>query len=360
MSLRTSPSNFSTSSNGFKMESIRISAGSASLLGLQSLKMEILPTCVHLLQYSPMGCSANCAFCPQARQSIIGNKRWLSRVSWPRFPWNSVKTRIQEAFQKGICLRVCLQTVLCNSWIDDMVHTARDLLQDEPVPMSIAMTPVNRQTMEILHDIGVDRIGIALDASSKGIFSNIKGRNISGPFRWENHLDALQEALEVFGKGRVTTHLIVGLGETEKQFTRFMQEIHDQNITLGLFAFTPIRGTALALHPRPTIECYRRMQLARFLITRGFKKVDDFSFDKVTGKITGWGMERAKIEQIVRESKGRMFETTGCPGCNRPFYTSKPGGTIYNHPAPLSNQDITSAIKVLFQEEIHDGDDLDC
>ncbi|MHA1527027.1 MAG: hypothetical protein ACTSQD_08340 [Promethearchaeota archaeon] len=31
--------------------------------------------------------------------------------------------------------------------------------------------------------------------------------------------------------------------------------------------------------------------------------------------------------------------TSGCPGCNRPFYTSRPSGTIYNFPRALTENE---------------------
>ena len=33
------------------------------------------------------------------------------------------------------------------------------------------------------------------------------------------------------------------------------------------------------------------------------------------------------------------FFTSGCPGCNRPYYTSKPSGPIYNYPRMLKEKE---------------------
>ena len=52
----------------------------------------------------------------------------------------------------------------------------------------------------------------------------------------------LSEALEVFGKGNVSTHIIVGLGETEKEAAQVIQRCVDMGVLPALFAFTPIRG----------------------------------------------------------------------------------------------------------------------
>jgi len=40
------------------------------------------------------------------------------------------------------------------------------------------------------------------------------------------------------------------------------------------------------------------------------------------------------LKNIIENSN--TFMTTGCPGCNRPYYTSKPSGPIYNYPRNLN------------------------
>ena len=66
-------------------EKIRVSIGSATILGLTKNIMDAKPTTTYLLTYRPEKCSANCGFCPQARMSK-GRADMLSRVTWPPFP----------------------------------------------------------------------------------------------------------------------------------------------------------------------------------------------------------------------------------------------------------------------------------
>ncbi len=83
----------------------------------------------------------------------------------------------------------------------------------------------------------------------------------------------LNEALEVFGKGNVSTHVIVGLGETEKEAVEVIQRCVDMGVLPALFAFTPVRGTALEAKSPPKLESYRRVQLARYLIVNGKARI---------------------------------------------------------------------------------------
>ena len=72
--------------------------------------------------------------------------------------------------------------------------------------------------------------------------------------------------------GRVTTHLIVGLGETETEMADRLASCIDRHITVGLFAFTPIKGTAWGSRTAPPIGSYRRIQVAHHLLRLGYDR----------------------------------------------------------------------------------------
>ena len=124
----------------------------------------------------------------------------------------------------------------------------------------------------------MDRIGIALDAATEKLFSEVKGSAAGGPYNWEDQFKLLREAVEVFGKENVSTHLIVGLGETEKEAVSIIQRCVDMGVLPALFAFTPIRGTTLESKPQPPVESYRRIQLARYLIVNGHCSLREHEF----------------------------------------------------------------------------------
>jgi biotin synthase len=190
--------------------------------------------------------------------------------------------------------------------------------------------------MENLKRIGVERIGIPLDAATPGIFERIKGRNAGGPYRWESHIKGLRDALEVFGSNGVTTHIIVGLGETERDVVETIQGMHDLGVKSSLFAFTPIRGTKLEKLKPPATSQYRRVQLARYLITRGSSSAQLMRFDS-EGRIIDFGVSKEDLSHF--ESLGEPYMTSGCNGCNRPFYNESPRGPIYNYPRELNSEE---------------------
>jgi biotin synthase len=136
-------------------------------------------------------------------------------------------------------------------------------------------------------------------------------------------------AVGIFGEGNVSTHLIVGLGETEKEAAIAVQECVDLGVLPALFAFTPVRGTALACNPQPVLDVYRRVQVARHLIVNALARVEDMRFNS-EGRIADFGVSKTVLLSVVES--GRPFLTSGCPDCNRPFYNEKPGGPLYNFP----------------------------
>jgi len=138
----------------------------------------------------------------------------------------------------------------------------------------------------------------------------------------------LKEALRIFGEGNVSTHLIVGLGETEREMVKTIQECIDKGVLPALFAFTPIRGTRMQDMKPPSIRRYRRIQTARFLILTKASKFKSMRFAQ--GRLTDFGISGHVLRRMI--GNGEAFRTSGCPDCNRPYYNERPTGPLYNYP----------------------------
>ena len=324
-------------------EKIRVSIGSAIVLGLLKGKLDAKPTTTYLLTCRNEKCTANCGFCPQARESK-GRADMLSRVIWPIFPTNQVVDGIERTVREGAIKRVCIQTLNYPEVFADILLLVREIKVRVTVPISVSCQPVNPEKMKALAEAGVNRISIALDAATEEIFDSVKGKNVDGPYRWKRQHEALNEAVKVFGEGSVTTHLIVGLGETEKKLCQTIQWCVDSQVYPGLFAFTPIPGTALEDKPPPSLSHYRRAQVAHYLLTHRKTRVENMEFDN-KGILTNFGVSKNNLLKVV--DTGEPFITSGCPGCNRPYYNERPGGTIYNYPRQPRFEEIAEAKRLL-------------
>jgi biotin synthase len=292
-------------------------------------------------------CIANCGFCPQAQKSH-SKADMLSRVSWPVFPTDHVIDGLQKAAKNGGIMRVCLQALNYPEVIKDLIAFTRAIHQRANIQISVSCQPLNSTNIRLLAEAGVKRIGIPLDAATKELFDKVKGRLAGGPYSWERQFQLLAEAVNVFGRGKVSTHLIAGLGETEREMAETIQRCVDMGVLPALFAFTPIAGTALENKPQPPIETYRRIQLARYLIVNGIARFEDVHFDE-KNCITDFGIDKQELLQIVQLDA--PFLTSGCPDCNRPYYNEKPSGPIYNYPRKLTEKELALIQNELGLEE---------
>jgi biotin synthase-related radical SAM superfamily protein len=326
-------------------ELIRVSIGSAIVLGLVRGNLDALPTTVYLLTYKKGRCTANCGFCPQAKNSK-SRSDMLSRVTWPTFQTLQVTKEIEKAVKQNKIKRVCVQALNYPTVFDDVLSTVSNICSRCNVPISVSCQPVSSETMKKLAATGVERIGIPLDAANKEIFDRVKGRLANGPYVWKNQIEALESAVGIFGKGLVSTHLIVGLGETEKEMIEIIQRCVDMGVYPALFAFTPISGTALEFSLPPSLEHYRRVQLARYLVVEQKTRYEKMCFDK-NERIIGFGVPRDMLRKIIKS--GLPFVTSGCPNCNRPYYNEKPGGLLYNYPYLPAEIEVEEIEKVFKQ-----------
>lgn len=314
-------------------EKVRVSLGSAILLGLRKGPLKDPPETAYLMTFRQGRCDANCWFCAQARESKADLNR-LSRVAWPVFETEAVLAKVGKASSK--LKRVCVQTLNYPGAFDDAVGLVEALKAAAGLPISVSCQPLDGEQMRELKKAGAERMAVPLDASTKEIFERVKGRSGGGPYRWEGHMKAIEEAVEIFGGGKVTTHVILGLGETDLEFCSLTQRLADMGVEVALFALTPLKGTKLEKAAPPPVGRYRRMQLARRLILSGKVRLEQMEFN-AKGEIVDFGVPKETLLEELRS--GEAFLTSGCPGCNRPYYNERVSGPIYNFPRPPTEEE---------------------
>jgi len=313
------------------IKKIRVSIGSASVLDLLSIKFPVPPTTCYVMTYIEGHCLANCGFCPQARDSKSSIEK-LSRITWPDFDFKEFLTKLTYMPPSKKFKRICIQTLNYKDNFKDLVEIITRIKEVTNIPLSIAIPPMSKEKLKELKLIGVQRVGIALDGATPEIFNKIKGKDALGPYKWEFHMKGLKHALEIFPDKSVTTHIIVGLGESEKDVLELIWKLKNLRILSSLFAFTPIKGTRLEEVPQPELIKFRKLQLARYLILHEYREFKDFTFNR-DGNLVNTNITKLKLRNIIDDTDA--FLTSGCPGCNRPYYTSRPSGPIYNYPREL-------------------------
>lgn len=307
------------------MSSWKLSIGTAGVIGIRKLKTDALPTTAYIMLGEK--CSRNCSFCAQARESTAAAK-FLSRIAWQDTLEDEAVEHLVKAYSLGKIQRACLQVVNRPDSLATVKEAVTKLVAAGlPVVVSGYITSV--EEAKELFDLGVDRIGLAMDVATPELFAKIKGGS------WQKRWDLLCSCAQAF-PNKMTTHLIVGLGETEEEMWNVIKDCYVRNITVGLFAFTPLPGTLMAAYAQPKIGSYRRLQMALGLLKRAF------SPDVVVcraGKIVDFKVK--DIKEVLAD--GAAFRTSGCNKCNRPFYNERPGQVLYNYPRALNSDEVQQA-----------------
>jgi len=321
---------------------IRVSAGTADVLRLKQSKVDVAPTTGYLMCGEK--CSRSCAFCAQGLTST-SRADALSRVTWPEFDVETTVTRLAAAYEEGSLKRACIQVVLDKDHVDHTTDLIKAIRCRSSIPLCVSVNG----SMEAVHTAlaaGADRVSLPLDAASERVFTEVKGPG------WARAVALLESAVECY-PGRVGTHIIAGLGETDEELLRLVQKLNDKDALVALFSFTPVRGTKMADNLPPPIERYRAIQAARHMIVHGAASAERMEFCE--GRLASFGLAAACVRELL--STGEAFETSGCPDCNRPYYNERPGGVMYNYPRRLTTSEAEEALlqALLYISSSHRG-----
>ncbi len=306
--------------------------------------------CVNLLLTYREGCCGRCAYCGlSGSRNIKGiwERRSFIRVDWPVIPLDDLIERMKTKRCSHV-ERACISMITHRKARRDTLYIVERLREVVDLVSSlIAPTVIDKRWLYELREAGADRVGIAIDAATRELFDKLRGRGVGGPHRWERYWRTVEEAIDVFGRGYVGVHFIVGLGETEREMVEAIQRAHDMGAPTHLFSFFPEEGSLMEDHPQPPIGQYRRVQLARYLINKGLSRCENMGFDE-GGRIIDFGVSEEVLTRVIES--GEPFRTSGCPGktmeyaCNRPYANCTPYqamiGELRNYPFKPNRVDV--------------------
>jgi biotin synthase-related radical SAM superfamily protein len=152
------------------------------------------------------------------------------------------------------------------------------------------------------------------------------------------------DAREIFGAQKFGAHVIVGMGETERDVLLLVQKLVDLGGHSHLFCFFPEKGSLMDHLPATARDQWRRVQLARYLIDYKGVRVEQMKFDG-EGRVTDYGLPEDHLNDVI--GAGVAFRTSGCPGkfgddvsaCDRPYGDSPPSN-IASYPFPPNGHDL--------------------
>ena len=303
---------------------------------------------LNLLLHYEEGCLGRCHFCGLSQSRREGPKgKTFIRVDWPLYRLEEI---IEKAKSKDQIHRVCISMITHPKALEDTLYVIRRFKEETDLSISVLISPTlirKEDSLAAMRNAGADRVGIAVDAATPGLFDQLRGKGVGGPHQWDHYWKVVQMATSVFGKFYVGIHLIVGLGETEKDMVGAIQRGQDMGAHTHLFSFFPEKGSPMEENSPPPLGQYRRIQLARWIINERLGSASQMKFDE-TGRSIDFGID---IDPLIRI--GEPFMTSGCPGrdgkvaCNRPYGNERPSGPIRNFPFVPEKEDIEEIRKQL-------------
>ena len=331
---------------------VQTSLAGAISLGLEPGRFmpKVRCTCLNLLLTYAGGCRASCSYCGLAHNRQTDKSNTFIRVRWPTYPLEEISERVRGGSHPF--KRVCVSMITRDHAVEDACTIIRQVRKSAGLPVSGLLAPTvmeGRNDLEKIRSAGADRVGIAVDAATEGLFARHRGAGVGGPHRWDLFWAYLEKSVEVFGLYNAGVHLIAGLGETEEQLVHAISRAYRIGAMTHLFSFFPEDGSLLQNSPQPPLGKYRRIQLARYLINEGIADGNHIRFSPA-GQIIDFGLN---IEPFIRT--GEAFMTSGCPdqegqvACNRPFGNERASEPMRNYPYRPGPEDIERILPQIWE-----------
>ena len=335
-------------------EYVQLSTAAAITLGIANGQMYgcSCTRCLNLLLTYPEGCRANCAYCGLARHREAERDyadRNFIRVDWPAVPMQEVVDIVNRSGEESPFHRMCISMITHPRSDDDTVAVLKqwtDRIDPDQIPVSILSNPttMTRDDVKLLKDMGSDIFTVALDAATPEIFDRTRGKGVQSPHKWKKYWEILLAARDIFGPDKFGVHIIIGMGETEFEALRLVQEVVDLGGHNHMFCFFPEQGSLMDHLPATPRDQWRRVQLGRYLIDYRAGRVENMKFDE-QGRVTDYGVPMSDLNQVIED--GIAFRTSGCPGkfqddisaCDRPYGDSPPSD-IASYPFQPGKKDM--------------------
>ncbi|WP_256009394.1 MSMEG_0568 family radical SAM protein [Desertivirga xinjiangensis] len=108
-----------------------------------------------------------------------------------------------------------------------------------------------------LKDVGTEAIGMHLEAADEEVRKRIMPGKAEVPVSY--YMQAFKAAVEVFGRGQVSTYLLAGLGDTEETLINISKELVAIGVYPFIVPFVPVKGTPLENYRTPDKNFMQRV-----------------------------------------------------------------------------------------------------
>ena len=134
-----------------------------------------------------------------------------------------------------------------------LVDSVKAIRAAVDIPIQVQCEPPDTDAWFMrMKEAGADTIGMHLEVVTPEVREHIMPGKASVPL--SRYMESFKAAVEVFGRGQVSTYILAGLGDTPEAILSISQILVDLGVYPFVVPFVPISGTPLEDHPAPTPE----------------------------------------------------------------------------------------------------------
>jgi radical SAM protein (TIGR04043 family) len=156
-----------------------------------------------------------------------------------------------------------------------LAAAARAVKREVDLPIQAQCEPpADFAWFEELRRAGVDSLGMHLEAVTEEVRRRIMPGKAEVPV--SVYFQAFERAVEVFGRGQVSTYILAGLGDSAEAILAATERLIHVGVYPFVVPFVPISGTLLEQHPPPEPSFMAALldRIAQLLDRHGMKSSD--------------------------------------------------------------------------------------
>ena len=231
-----------------------------ALLHLDSLASTVVQACNY------WGNSDQCGFCGIGVSLAAGNtvaKKTPAMLAEVAVAARDLDGAVDATLTTGSSVapdRGALYVSRCGQAVKDAAGLPVEVQFEPPEDLAV---------LDQVHDMGIDAVGIHVESFDPQVLARVA----PGKYRTgiDRYFQTWERAVELFGEGRVSTYVILGMGEDPELTVERCRQAVDIGVYPFVVPLRPVAGSLMADVPAPSREytepIYRKV--AAFLAERG-------------------------------------------------------------------------------------------
>lgn len=166
-------------------------------------------------------CGYSCAFCASPR---------LPSSDFKGLSVETIADRCEQAYREGRITAVSLTSGVYEKDIDAEISNLAECIREvrrrlPDIPIGVEPYASTEDHIRALREAGADEIKLNVQAATDDIF-----RRVCPDLDRDRILEMLSHAVRIFGRGRVTSNIIFGMGETKEELASCMEHLCDMGV----------------------------------------------------------------------------------------------------------------------------------